>query len=71
MRRVRTERGQSQEDFAVALQIHRTYLGAIERGERNLTLRTVEALAGRLGLDPWDLICRRDEAPPDGEDGRA
>ena len=48
--------GVSQEAFADQLQIHRTYMGAIERGERNLTLNTVEALAARLGVDPASLL---------------
>jgi transcriptional regulator with XRE-family HTH domain len=65
VRRLRLARGESQEDFAAALHLHRTYLGAIERGERNLTLKTVEGLADRLGVDPWDLIGRREDAAGD------
>jgi transcriptional regulator with XRE-family HTH domain len=45
------ERGISQEELADALGYHRTYLGGIERGERNLTLRSVERLADRLAVD--------------------
>lgn len=58
-RRVRTEReklGLSQEKLAERLGYHRTYLGALERGERNLTLTSLEALAERLGIDPLDLL---------------
>jgi transcriptional regulator with XRE-family HTH domain len=45
-----------QEDFAVVIGVHRTYLGAVERAERNPTLRSVERLAGRLGLLALDLL---------------
>lgn len=48
--------GLSQEGFAERLAMHRTYIGSIERGERNLTLRSVERLAAELGLDPLDLL---------------
>lgn len=56
LRRIRLERGYSQEDFAEVLDVHRTYLGALERGERNPTLRTVERLADDLGVDPAGLL---------------
>lgn len=56
LRRIRLERGYSQEAFAEVLGVHRTYLGAVERGERNLTLQTVERLAGDLGVDAECLI---------------
>jgi transcriptional regulator with XRE-family HTH domain len=53
----RRQRGLSQEAFADVLGIHRTYMGGLERGERNLTLRSVERLARRLGVEPLDLLC--------------
>ena len=56
LRRLRVERGFSQEAFADRLGYHRTYIGGVERGERNLTLRTVERLAAVLGVDPLDLF---------------
>ncbi len=56
LRSYRLERGLSQESFADLLQVHRTYMGGIERGERNLTLRSVERIADRLGVDPLELL---------------
>jgi transcriptional regulator with XRE-family HTH domain len=57
LRRHRQARGLSQEAFAAeVLKVHRTRAGAIERGERNLTLQTVEQIADRTGLDPLDLL---------------
>jgi transcriptional regulator with XRE-family HTH domain len=52
----REAKGVSQEAFADALEVHRTYMGGIERGERNLTLRSLERLAERLQLDPLALL---------------
>lgn len=56
LRRLRTERGLSQEAFADELGFHRTYVGGVERGERNLTLRTVERLAEILAVEPLELL---------------
>jgi transcriptional regulator with XRE-family HTH domain len=56
LRAYREERQLSQEAFARVLAVHRTYMGGLERGERNLTLRSVERLADRLGLDPLELL---------------
>jgi transcriptional regulator with XRE-family HTH domain len=56
LRRIRVERGYSQEAFADLIGVHRTYLGGLERGERNLTLRSVERIAGWLQLPPLDLL---------------
>lgn len=59
LRRYREQRGLSQEAFADVLGVHRTYMGGVERGERNLTLKSVERLAETLGTDPLDLLTRR------------
>ncbi|HEX4484560.1 MAG TPA: helix-turn-helix transcriptional regulator [Solirubrobacteraceae bacterium] len=56
LRAYRESKGISQEAFAQKLEIHRTYLGGIERGERNLTLKVVERLAARVKLDPLELL---------------
>lgn len=56
LRRYRLERNFSQEAFADHMGVHRTYFGAVERGERNLTLQTLEKIADFLGVDPRDLL---------------
>ena len=56
LRAYRKERGLSQEAFAAVLGVHRTYMGGLERGERNLTLRSVERLAERLDVEPLSLL---------------
>ncbi len=52
----RQARGLSQEAFADVLGVHRTYMGGIERGERNLTLKSLERIASQLDLDPLALL---------------
>ncbi|TNC23729.1 helix-turn-helix domain-containing protein [Amycolatopsis alkalitolerans] len=56
LRAYRLERGLSQEDFADVLGVHRTYMGGLERGERNLTLRSLERIAEKLGVPPLELL---------------
>lgn len=59
LRAYRESIGLSQEAFAVeVLGMHRTYVGGIERGERNLTLKAVERLAAMTGLTPLELLGR-------------
>ncbi len=56
MRAYREARGLSQEAFADELGFHRTYIGDLERGERNLTLKSVEKLAGLIDQEPLALL---------------
>ena len=49
MRELRIERGLSQEEFAALSSLDRSYVGGVERGERNLSLRNIEAIASALG----------------------
>lgn len=58
-KRVRAERkrlGLSQEDFADKAGFHRTYIGMIERAERNITLGNIEKLAKALRLSISTLL---------------
>ncbi|MGN6816305.1 MAG: helix-turn-helix domain-containing protein [Solirubrobacterales bacterium] len=59
LRAYRQARGLSQEAFAEVLGVHRTYMGGVERGERNLTLRSVERIAERIDEDPLSLLRQR------------
>ena len=63
LRRLRKARGLSQEAFADSIHIHRTYVGGLERGERNVTLRTVERIALALGVDAADLLAEEPADP--------
>ena len=56
LRSYRERQGLSQEAFAEVLGVHRTYMGGVERGERNLTLRSVERISNCLGVDPVQLL---------------
>lgn len=56
LRAIRLERGFTQEGWAAHLGYDRTYIAGIERGERNLTLDTIAALATQLGIDPLELL---------------
>lgn len=61
VRRHRVERGHSQYAFADLVGLHRTYIAAVERGERNITLGTVEKIADAIGVDP--LVLLYDDTP--------
>lgn len=56
LRKLRQEIGISQEELAEKCGLHRTYIGSIERSERNITLQTLEKLAVNLGVSPLDLL---------------
>ncbi|WP_095012054.1 helix-turn-helix domain-containing protein [Tsuneonella mangrovi] len=56
LRRLRSEREWSQEEFAHQAGIHRTYVSDLERGARNPTISVVERLAQALGVDAGSLL---------------
>jgi len=56
LRAYREAQGLSQEAFADVLGVHRTYMGGLERGERNLTLKSLERIAEKLDVEPVVLL---------------
>lgn len=56
LRRLREQKGWSQEKFAFEANIHRTYVSDIERGARNPTITVVEKLAAPLGVTASELL---------------
>lgn len=50
IRKLRLKKGWSQEHFADICGLHRTYVGAVERGEKNLTLANLQILADTLQI---------------------
>jgi transcriptional regulator with XRE-family HTH domain len=59
VRGYRKKHGLSQEGLADQCELHRTYIGSIERCERNVTLSTLEVLANALQVSVPDLLTRR------------
>lgn len=56
VRELRTARGHSQEAFADACGIDRTYISGIERGRRNVGLKNIEVIANALGVTLAELF---------------
>lgn len=61
LRKFRTIRKLSQEDLAELADLHRTYIGSVERGERNISIDNMERLAKALGLRVLDLVREESE----------
>jgi transcriptional regulator with XRE-family HTH domain len=56
IRRLRQERGLTQEELAVRIRINRNYVGMIERQENSPTVAMVERIAKALGIEPARLF---------------
>jgi transcriptional regulator with XRE-family HTH domain len=56
IRRLRLKLAWSQEELAARCRLHRTYVGAVERGERNITLNTLDRIARTLGVRSIELL---------------
>ena len=55
----RGEKGLSQEELAELCGLHRTYIGSVERQERNVTLSTLEVFSGALGVSVQELLTKQ------------
>jgi transcriptional regulator with XRE-family HTH domain len=58
LKAARIARGLSQERLAHEADLHRTYIGSVEHGERNISIDNIERLARALGVDPIELLRR-------------
>jgi transcriptional regulator with XRE-family HTH domain len=56
VRELRKEAGFTQEELADAAELDRSYVGSVERGERNLSIENVCRLAGAVGVSPADFF---------------
>ena len=63
LRAFRRAHGISQEELAELCDLHRTYIGSVERGERNVTLSTLELLAQAVGVSVPALLTPTSHAP--------
>ncbi len=68
VRRLRSERGYSQEEFAFRVGLHQTYVSSVERGERNVTIGTADRIARSLGTTLSGLFLEL-ERGSDGPNG--
>ena len=60
IRAYRASKGLSQDELADLSGLHRTYIGSVERRERNVTLSTLEAIALTLGTTVPELLTERE-----------
>ena len=56
LKRFRQKAGFSQEEFAEHRGVHRTYVGSVERGDRNITLDTLQKVAKGLGVNSLQIL---------------
>lgn len=53
---LRKSKGWSQEELAFECQLHRTYIGSVERGERNIAILNLFKIANALGVEVTEII---------------
>lgn len=56
LRKLRKKRGMSQEELGFQADLHRTYIGSIERGRQNMSLRNIEKLAKTLKISLSEMF---------------
>jgi len=57
LRSIRQQKGLTQEALADLTDLHRTYIGSVERGERNISIDNMEVIADALGVPIWEMLC--------------
>lgn len=70
IRELRRGAGISQEGLADRSRLHRTYVGGIERGERNVSFSNLLRLANALGVRPSELLARSESLPSSAVSGQ-
>ena len=58
VRELRKDKGLSQEELSFKADLHRTYIGMIERAEKNITLTNIEKIAKALDVLPSELLTK-------------
>jgi transcriptional regulator with XRE-family HTH domain len=61
VREIRKEKELSQEELAYKADLHRTYIGMIERAEKNITLINIEKIANALEIEIKELLANNDK----------
>jgi transcriptional regulator with XRE-family HTH domain len=56
LRKAREDQQLSQEELAERAGLHRTYIGQVERGERNVSIDNLEHLAQAVGMSLWEML---------------
>jgi transcriptional regulator with XRE-family HTH domain len=56
LRKARNELGLSQEELADEARVHRTYVGQLERAEKNVSIDSMQKLADAVGKPLWELL---------------
>lgn len=69
VRNLRLQRGWSQEKFAHAIGLDRSYMGGVERGERNVSLENICLIAQGLGVTPSELLDFSSSITPETDSG--
>lgn len=64
LRKLRADKGWSQEELAFQAGLHRTFVAHVERCVRNLSLDNLEKLACALGVEPFRLLINQDATEP-------
>jgi transcriptional regulator with XRE-family HTH domain len=67
LRQIRIDKGLSQEDLAFKCDLHRTYIGSIERAEKIATILTLEKVANALNVSLSDIFKQYEKIKTDKE----
>ena len=65
VRRLRSERGYSQEEFSFRVGLHQTYVSSVERGKRNVNIQTANRIAKALGTNLSGLFTTLEQEDSD------